>query len=195
MKRANSLSQVEQSEPIDVEAGDSLDQDHPRHQSEQLPARGDTTTEDVETIRAERDALLDRVARAQAEFENARKRLVREQLEFKDHALAEALKSLLPSLDSFDWALDTPTTSVEEFRSGIELIRKQLHDALGKLGLRPIPVKNQPFDPHVHEAVDTVDKPAVEENHVAEELRRGYKLGDRLLRPAMVLVSRSSKAS
>jgi molecular chaperone GrpE len=146
-------------------------------------------------VKAERDALLDRIARAQADFDNTRKRLLKEQSDFKEFALADALKSLLPALDSFDWALNAPATNVEEFRSGVNLIRKQLQDALSKLGLQPIPVTGEPFDPRVHEAVDAVETAAVQDNHVAEEVRRGYKMGDRLLRPAMVLVGKTPKNS
>jgi molecular chaperone GrpE len=145
----------------------------------------------LETIRAERDDLVNRLARMQAEFENSRKRLAKEQDEFKDLALAEALKSLLPILDGFDWALQTPHQNGGEFRSGIDLIRKQLHDVLSKLGLRAIPAKGEPFDPHLHEAVETVNTTAAQDNHVLEDLRRGYKLKDRLLRPSMVLVARN----
>jgi molecular chaperone GrpE len=147
----------------------------------------------LEKISEERDDLLDRFARMQAEFENTRKRLAREQDEFKDLALAEALKSLLPVLDGFDWALQTPHQNIEEFRSGIDLIRKQLQDALSNLGLRTIPAKGEPFDPHLHEAVETVNTTAAQDNYVLEDLRRGYKLKDRLLRPAMVLVARSAE--
>jgi molecular chaperone GrpE len=149
----------------------------------------------LEKIRAERDHLLDRFARTQAEFENTRKRLAREQDEFKDLALAEAMKSLLPILDGFDWALQTPHQNPEEFRSGIDLIRKQLQDTLSKLGLRAIPAKGEPFDPHLHEAVETVNTTATQDNHVLEDLRRGYTLKDRLLRPAMVMVARNPEES
>lgn len=144
-------------------------------------------------IRAERDALMDRLARTQADFENARKRISREQQEYKDFAVAEALKALLPILDSFDWAFQAPANSLEEFRGGVDLIRKQLHETLGKLGLKPIAARGQPFDPHVHEAVEVVDDPNLPDNQVVEELQRGYKLRERLLRPAMVLVARNAK--
>ena len=107
--------------------------------------------------------------------------------------MAGALKSLLPILDSFDRALQAPTENVEEFRSGVVLIRKQLHDAMSKLGLKPIPAKGQPFDPHVHEAIEMVESSGGEENHVLEELQPGYKLGHRLLRPAMVRVVHDPK--
>jgi molecular chaperone GrpE len=99
-------------------------------QAEVLPAPPDNSGQPNK----ERDVLLDRLARLQAEFENARKRSNREQQEFRDFALAGALRSLLPVLDSFDRALEPPTTSMEELRSGVELIRRQFEDVLKKLG-------------------------------------------------------------
>src|SRR6266849_10069229 len=105
----------------------------------------------------ERDTLIDRLARLQAEFENARKRSVREQQEFREYALADALKAILPSLDSFERALQTSAADKTEFRGGVELIYRQLQDTLTKLGLRPIPAKGEPFDPHLHEAIEMVD--------------------------------------
>jgi molecular chaperone GrpE len=150
------------------------------------------TEGEVGKLKAERDALLDRLARAQADFDNARKRASREQQEYRDYALSDTVKSLLPVLDSFDRALEHDTEA-SEFRSGIELINKQLHDVLTKLGLRPIPAKGEPFDPHLHQAVEMVDTTAEEDHHVLDELQRGYKLKDRLLRPAMVRVARNPK--
>jgi molecular chaperone GrpE len=146
-----------------------------------------------EELKADRDALFDRLARMQAEFENVRKRTAREQQEFKESALADALTSLLPVLDSFELALKTPAQNVEEMRSGVDLIRKQLRDVLGKLGLTPISAKGQPFDPHLHEAIESVDTTATQDNHVLADLRPGYKLGTKLLRPAMVTVARNAK--
>jgi molecular chaperone GrpE len=144
-------------------------------------------------LKAERDGLLDRLARLQAEFENARKRAVREQQEFREFALADALKALLPVLDSFERALQSAPPGKSEFRSGIELIDKQLHDVLQKLGLRPVPAKGELFDPHLHEAIEMVDTGEARDHEVLEELQSGYKLKDRLLRPAMVKVARNSK--
>jgi molecular chaperone GrpE len=141
----------------------------------------------------EREVLLDRLARAQADFENTRRRLAKEQEDFKEFALTDALKSLLPVLDSFDWALQTPAQNPANFRSGVELIRKQLHEALSKLGAEPITAIGELFDPRVHEAVETVESSSTADNHVIKELRRGYKLKDRLLRPAMVVVARNSR--
>lgn len=147
----------------------------------------------LEKLQGERNELLERLARLQAEFENARKRAAREQQEYKDFALADALKNLLPIVDSFDRALQTKVQKPEDFRAGVELIRKQFHDALEKLGLRPIPAKGEPFDPRLHEAIEMVDTDAVKDHHIVDELQRGYKLKDRLLRPAMVRVARNSK--
>jgi len=150
---------------------------------------------EIEKIRAERDALLDRLARLQAEFDNARKRAAREQQEFREFAAGDVLKSILPILDSFDRALKAPNNDSGEFRSGIELIHRQFQDALQKLGVRPIPTIGQQFDPRVHEAVEMVDTTEVADHQVLEEWQRGYKYKDRLLRPAMVRVARNTGKS
>ncbi|HVP53770.1 MAG TPA: nucleotide exchange factor GrpE [Candidatus Eisenbacteria bacterium] len=148
---------------------------------------------ELEAVRAERAGYLDRLARLQAEFDNFRKRSVKEQQEFRDYALAEALKSLLPILDSLDRALKTSEASVQDFRSGIELIDKQFHDALARLGVEPVPAEGEVFDPNLHQAVQMVDTHEVEDNHVIDELQRGYRIKDRLLRPAMVRVAHNAK--
>lgn len=152
------------------------------------------SADDTEALRAERDALLERLARMQADFENTRRRLDREQQQYKEFAVAEALKALLPILDSFDWAFHAPTSNPEEFRGGVDLIRKQLHETLNKLGLKSILAKGLNFDPQVHEAIEVVDNPSMPDNQVVEELQRGYKFRDRVLRPAMVLVSRNPQS-
>ena len=148
---------------------------------------------ELERARADRAAYLDRAARVQAEFENYRKRAVREQQEFREYAVADAVKSLLPILDSLDRAAKSNVTAVEDLRNGIELIDKQLHDALAKMGVQPVPAAGEPFDPNVHQAIQMVESEEIPDNHVVEELQRGYKLKDRLLRPAMVRVARNSK--
>jgi molecular chaperone GrpE len=145
--------------------------------------------DELKRVRAERDELLDRLARMQADFENARRRATREQADFREYAVADAIKALLPILDSFDCALEAHAGD-ENFR-GIELINKQFHDALAKLGLRPIPSTGEPFDPHLHQAVEMVDTEDARDNTVLSDLQRGYKLKDRLLRPAMVRVARN----
>ena len=145
---------------------------------------------EVEKLRAERDALLDRLARTQAEFDNARKRAAKEQQEYRDYALVDAIKTLIPVLDSFDRALQA-SPEKSEFHVGVELIQKQLQDALAKIGMRRISAKGQQFDPHFHEAIEMVDTEDARDHQVLEELQPGYKLKDRLLRPAMVKVARN----
>jgi len=148
---------------------------------------------ELEKARAEKAAYLDRAARIQAEFENYRKRAVREQQDYRDYALADAIRTLLPILDSLDRALKTNAASLEEYRSGIELIDKQFHDVLAKLGVEPVPAQGESFDPNLHQAVQMVETDEAADNHVIDELQRGYKLKDRLLRPAMVRVARNTK--
>ena len=147
---------------------------------------------ETDKLRAERDALLDRLARMQAEFDNARKRAAKEQQDYRDYALMDALKSLIPVLDSFDRALQS-SPEKSEFHVGVELIHKQLQDALAKIGVQPITAKGQPFDPRFHEAIEMVDTEEAKDHEVLDELQRGYRLKDRLLRPAMVRVARNPK--
>jgi molecular chaperone GrpE len=144
---------------------------------------------EVEKLKAERDALIDRLARQQAEFDNARKRAVREQQEFRDFAAADVIKNMLPVLDSFERALQAGGDG-SELRGGVELIYRQLQDALQKMGVQPITSLGKPFDPKVHEAIEMVDTTEVPDHYVLDELQRGYRYKDRLLRPAMVRVAR-----
>ncbi len=145
---------------------------------------------ELQKLRTERDSLLDRLARAQAEFENARRRAAKEQQDFRDYAAVDVIKSLLPVVDSFERALGAKSGAAD-FRGGIELIYKQLQDALAKLGVRPVPAVGEPFDPHFHEAIEMVETTDAADHEVLEELQRGYKFKDRLLRPAMVKVAKN----
>jgi molecular chaperone GrpE len=189
MPRTNGKSQIE----------DQLDAEHelPSADENEESATGSvesrpTHVSEAEKLRAERDALIDRLARMQADFDNARKRAAKEQSDFRDYALADAIKTLIPVLDSFDRALKS-SPEKSEFHSGIELIHKQLQDALSKIGVQPVSAEGQQFDPRHHEAIEMVDTADAKDNSVLEELQRGYKLKDRLLRPAMVRVARNSK--
>jgi molecular chaperone GrpE len=145
---------------------------------------------ELQKLKAERDTLVDRLARAQAEFDNARKRATREQQEFRDYAVADAIKSLLPVVDSLERALQVKSDAAE-LRGGVELISKQLQAALAKLSVNAIASKGELFDPRYHEAIEMVETSDVPDHEVIEELQRGYKFKDRLLRPAMVKVARN----
>lgn len=164
-------------------------EDQPGARVEQAPVE---RVSEVEKLRTERDVLLDRLARMQAEFDNARKRAQREQQDYRDYALTDTVKTLIPVMDSFDRALQS-SPEKSEFHLGVELIHKQLLDALTKIGVQPVAAKGQQFDPRFHEAIEMVDTEDAKDNEVIDELQRGYKLKDRLLRPAMVRVARNGK--
>ena len=138
-------------------------------------------------MKAERDALVDRLARLQAEFDNARKREARERNDFRDYAVAGAVEQFLPVLDNFQLALKS-TGSAEQLRTGVELIVKQMEEALRSLNVQPVEAVGATFDPRVHEALDTVDRTDLPDHQVLEEVRRGYRIKERLLRPALVRV-------
>jgi molecular chaperone GrpE len=154
---------------------------------EQLQATGPQVTE-LQTLKQERDDLYERLLRKQAEFENYKKRVEREKSEFVQFASAEMMKELLNALDSFELALRNAKADEQTLR-GFELIYKQLLDTMGRFGLKPIEAKGKIFDPHYHQAVSTTPTDEVEENTVLEEMRKGYLLNGRLLRPAMVSVA------
>ncbi|MFB3815507.1 MAG: nucleotide exchange factor GrpE [Terriglobales bacterium] len=179
-----------QTDPSEMELEHELPPAQEGSEASSAPQDTAALEAELQQLRAERDQLLDRLARAQAEFENARRRAAREQQDYRDYALSDAIRSLLPILDSFDRALASKTSG-EEFRSGMELIGRQLHDALGKLGVTEIDAQGQPFDPTVHEAIEVVDTTEVPDHHVLQQLQRGYMLKGRLLRPAMVRVARN----
>ncbi len=154
-------------------------------------SQGTVSRQDYERSVQEREALLDRLARTQAEFDNYRKRSAKEQADFREYAVADAIKNFLPVLDSFDLALRAQKGDNGDagLRSGIELIRKQMEDVLTRLGVQTVPAEGQPFDPRVHEAIEMVESSDHPDHQVIEELQHGYKLKDRLLRPAMVRVA------
>jgi molecular chaperone GrpE len=147
--------------------------------------------EDPDQILKERDDYRDRLLRSIAEFDNYRKRIERERKELADFVSFEILHDLLPLVDDLERALAAAdgTQTVATYRAGVELILKQLAELLRKKGVTAIEAKGADFDPHVHQAVATEASDAHRDNEVIEELRRGYRLGDRLLRPAMVKVA------
>lgn len=147
---------------------------------------------EFDKVKAERDQLLDRVARLQAEFENARKRAEREKQDFRDFATGNVVEQFLPVIDNFDLALKA-TGNADQLRSGVELIIKQMQEVLQKLQVSPVPAVGEDFDPRVHEALGTVERDDMPDQTVAEEIRRGYRLRERLLRPAMVRVAHNPK--
>ena len=154
------------------------------------------TRAELKRIETARRDLLDQLARRQADFENYRKRIERDRSESYARTVAEIVKQLLPVIDNLRRALDTESSfkssESEEFRhflQGVELIYKQLNDVLENLGVRPVAAVGEPFDPHIHEAIITEQTEEYEPDTVMQEIVRGYRLGERLLRPAMVKVA------
>lgn len=141
-------------------------------------------------LQGEKDALHDRLLRKQAELENFRKRTQREKEDFLQHATTDLVRALLPTLDGFERALkqrDVGTPA--QFYQGMELIYRNLLEVLKRAGLAPLETVGKTFDPHLHQAVETVAAPEHRDQEIVEEFQRGYKLKQRLLRPAIVKVA------
>jgi molecular chaperone GrpE len=177
----NSASEMPAQEPNPVQEPDKTAEEAPP-----VPRA------EYDQLKAERDQLLDRLARLQAEFENARKRAERERIADRDYAVVNVVEKFLPVLDHFEMALKSAGT-VEQLRSGVELIVKQMEDVLRQLQVTAIPAEGAKFDPRHHEALGAVERLDMPDQHVAEEIRRGYKLRDKLLRPALVRVASNPK--
>jgi molecular chaperone GrpE len=142
---------------------------------------------EMDRLKQERDQSIERLARLQAEFENARKRDARERADFRDFAVSGAVEQFLPVLDNFQLALKS-SGSLEQLRSGLELVVKQMEEVLRSLNVQPVEAVGACFDPRVHEALESVDRTDLPDHQVLDEVRRGYRIRDRLLRPALVRV-------
>ena len=144
----------------------------------------------------ERQDLTEKLARRSADFDNFRKRTERERSETYNRALGEVVRRLLPVLDNLQRALETERSLQAEesnefrhFLQGVELINRQLGGMLEGLGIEVVPTVGELFDPHIHEAVATEETDEVEPDTIVQEMQRGYRLGEKLLRPAMVKVA------
>jgi molecular chaperone GrpE len=145
----------------------------------------------VDELRRERDALQDRLLRTAADFDNYRKRMDRERRELSEYAATDVLSEIVPVIDNLERALQAAATD-DPLRKGVELIHKQMLDLLRKRNVRPIETAGQMFDPNFHNAVIHEASSTHGEGEIIQELQRGYMIGDRLLRPAMVKVAKSS---
>ena len=151
---------------------------------------------ELQKVRAEQQELQDTAARRQADFDNFRKRIERERVETYQRVVADVVGQLLPVMDNLRRAHEAESsmeaTESQEFRNflhGVELISKQLNGVLENLGIEKVPTVGHPFDPHVHEAIATEQTDEFEPDTVMQEIVRGYRLGEKLLRPAMVKVA------
>jgi molecular chaperone GrpE len=160
------------------------DQDPQQQQDETQP-------DPLEEIRRERDAVQDRLLRTAAEFDNYRKRMDRERRDLAEYTAGEVIKDLLPIIDNLERALQAAAQD-DPLRKGVELTHRQMLDMLRRRGVTPIEALGADFDPNFHEAVSHEESAQHREGEVMAELQRGYKVGDRLLRPAMVKVAKGA---
>jgi len=148
----------------------------------------DAASAELEQLKGERDQLLDRLARLQAEFDNARKREAKERQDARDYTVSSTVEPFLGVMDNFQLALKSDG-SAEQLRAGVELILKQMEDALRGLNVVPVESVGAQFDPRVHEALGSVETKEFPDHQVLEEIRRGYKVREKLLRPALVRIA------
>lgn len=148
-----------------------------------------------DSLRQERDELRDRLLRTSAEFDNYRKRTERERREQAEYAVADLARELLPVVDDLERALEAAEADdqpqVVAFRSGVDMVRQQFLDVLRRRGVVPIEAVGTIFDPAWHEALVTEPADGRAEGEITAEIRRGYRVGDRLLRPSLVKVAQS----
>jgi molecular chaperone GrpE len=156
--------------------------------------------EELKTRAAKADEHWDRLLRTAADFENFKKRAARERIEAAQSANVALLQKLLPVLDHFEMAqtaaqtAEVPQGGMASLQAGIAMIQQQLKGILAETGLEEIDAAGKPFDPMLHEAVSQLETADVPEGRVVQQIRKGYKLRDRLLRPAAVIVAKKPSA-
>jgi molecular chaperone GrpE len=192
----NSHSKKEDS--MSTEQIEQNDQSENAHADIEAGTEGQEASSDVEQLRNERDQLAlqltqsqDRLARLQAEFDNTRKREAKERQDVRDYAIQSAVEPFLGVLDNFSLALKADG-DVDQLRTGVQLIVKQMDDALRGLNVQPVESVGSQFDPRIHEALGSIETLEHPDHQVLEEIRRGYKLRDKLLRPALVRIASNS---
>jgi molecular chaperone GrpE len=143
---------------------------------------------ELDQLKGERDQLLDRLARLQAEFDNARKREIKERADAREYTISHTVEPFLGVMDNFQLALKADGTA-EQLRGGVELILKQMEDALKGLNVQAVETVGTQFDPRIHEALGSIETKEFPDHEVLEEIRRGYKIREKLLRPALVRIA------
>jgi molecular chaperone GrpE len=164
------------------------------------PEAAPLTPDEVQALQAKAakaDEHWNGLLRTTADFENYKKRAARERLEAQKYATESLLEKLIPVMDNFEMAMlaaQAPTASVESLRTGVSMIHQQLRATMAENGLTELIAHGQKFDPNVHEAVSQQPSSEVPEGHVLQQLRKGYRLRERLLRPATVVVAQKPVA-
>jgi len=143
---------------------------------------------EIAQLRGEKDQLVDRLARLQAEFDNARKREMKERADAREYTIGSSVEPFLGVMDNFQLALKSEGTA-DQLRAGVELILKQMEEALKGLNVQIVETVGAQFDPRVHEALGSIETAEFPDHQVLEEIRRGYKIKEKLLRPALVRIA------
>ena len=177
-----SEEQTEESTAENKEAGKEEQKDSQKTEK-------NTAESESEKLTKELAAAKEAHIRTLAEYDNYRKRSTKEKQAAYGDAKADCIKELLPMMDNFERAIATEATDVDGFKKGVEMIFKNFTDVLSKLGVEAFGEKGEKFDPNIHNGVMHVEDEELPENSVAEVFSKGYKLGDRILRPAMVKVA------
>ena len=169
----------------------------PAPETPEIPAAENLSPEQIKELSAraaKADETWERLLRTTADFENFKKRAAREKIESAHYATASLIAKIIPVMDNFEMALAAAQTAPGEknsaLQSGVAMIQTQLKSVLTEAGLEEIDAAGKPFDPTFHEAVSQQESEAVPEDHVVQQLRKGYKLKERLLRPATVVVAK-----
>jgi len=168
---------------------DTMPQDDEQASAPTPPGSNPGGSDPLDDLRRERDSLQDRLLRTAAEFDNFRKRMERERRDLSEYALTDVLTEILPIVDNFERAMQVQASDVDAYRKGVELIHKQMLDLLKRRNVVALDTAGRDFDPNFHQAVVREVTSDRREGEIIEELQRGYMLGERLLRPAMVKVA------
>lgn len=167
------------------------DEGAPAPMTDAPPAPTHALADELVELRKDRDGLHDRLLRQAAEFDNYRKRIDRERKDSAQFAAVDFVQELLPVIDDFERALQIEAPGADSYRQGLEIIHRALMEMLRKRGVTPIETVGTTFDPQVHQAVAYEEAPDRRDGEVLEQFTRGYRLGDKLIRPAMVKVAKA----
>ncbi len=190
-KKENACEKEEQklSEEQTKESTAESKQAEKKEKKDSKKTEKNTAESETEKLQKELAASKEAHIRTLAEYDNYRKRSTKEKQAAYGDAKADCIKELLPMMDNFERAISAEATDVEGFKKGVEMIFKNFGDVLSKLGVEAFGEKGEKFDPNIHNGVMHVEDEELPENSVAEVFSKGYKLGDRILRPAMVKVA------
>ena len=198
-REAQEVMQEENEKPVTQEEEPQAEQESPEQEQpvsenaeenkeEAEQEQEDNKPDEEEKLRAQLDEANDKYLRLMAEYDNFRKRSAKERLELSASIKGDTVAEILPLIDNFERALQTETADAA-YKSGVEMIFKQFSDMLTKLGVTPMELEGKEFDPNFAMAVSTVDNDELGENTVAQVLQKGYMLGDKVIRHAMVIVA------